>query len=212
MAAERLPDPERLSVVEQRLDSIKEDVAHKFAGAKADLLDKAGEIEKATKLALATVEKATALAQATAERAVARAEAAATRELLEASIKAVENRFDEQMNAQHRALLVAMQVQKDASEKAERAHEKRFENVNEFRATLADQQKTFATTAECNLRFAGIKEQYDELLGWRRIVDAWRAEMSGKSVGMAAVITTVFAAAGFLAAIVVAANAFFGNK
>jgi hypothetical protein len=49
-----------------------------------------------------------------------------------------------------------------AIQKAETATEKRFEAVNEFRATLADQQRTLMPRAESTLRWEAVSARVDE--------------------------------------------------
>jgi hypothetical protein len=50
-----------------------------------------------------------------------------------------------------------------ATVKAEHAIEKRFDSVNEFRATLADQTNTFMPRAEIEARITQNYERYNEL-------------------------------------------------
>lgn len=69
--------------------------------------------------------------------------------------KAVEAAFV----AQEKAVAAALAAQKEAVNKAESASEKRFESVNEFRAQLADQNKTFATRNDLD----NLKEQMNKL-------------------------------------------------
>lgn len=62
-------------------------------------------------------------------------------------------------------VLVSAQLQAGnlAVAKAEMAYEKRFDNVNEFRATLSDQQRTLMPRAEAENRIGALAERLDEL-------------------------------------------------
>ena len=61
------------------------------------------------------------------------------------------------------AVDAALSAAKEAVLKAEGASEKRFEGVNEFRQTLADQQRTLMPRAEAELRMASLEYQIKEL-------------------------------------------------
>jgi len=52
-----------------------------------------------------------------------------------------------------------------ATIKTDSAAEKRFESVNEFRGQLRDQQNTFVTKNEINIRFENIEKKVDVLIG-----------------------------------------------
>ena len=54
--------------------------------------------------------------------------------------------------------------QREAVLKAEAASEKRFDGVNEFRATLADQQRTLMPRAESELRMNAQDRQIDDMM------------------------------------------------
>lgn len=59
-----------------------------------------------------------------------------------------DRRYQERFESQNTAIQAAMLAAEKAVDKAERATEKRFEGVNEFRQALSDQSKLFATRAE----------------------------------------------------------------
>jgi hypothetical protein len=61
--------------------------------------------------------------------------------------------------AADKATVAAFAAAKEAVEKAERANDKHFEAVNEFRKTLTDQTATFAPRAEIEVRFRAIEEK-----------------------------------------------------
>ena len=65
------------------------------------------------------------------------------------------------MVASDRAISTAMSASEKAVLKAEAAADRRFESVNEFRNTLADQQTTFSRISEVNIRFEGIEGKLD---------------------------------------------------
>lgn len=58
-----------------------------------------------------------------------------------------DSRYSERSESQRRAVDAAIAAASEATAKAERATELRFESVNEFRAALTDQTATFMTRA-----------------------------------------------------------------
>lgn len=146
-------------------------------------IDKRIESERlSVSLALTAADKTTAIAQNTADKAVAKAEAAAGKEYLESQIAGLREALVAQIVAQKEAIGAALTAAKEAltaaqasSEKAilkaEESNEKRFASVNEFRSTLADQQKTFVTKAECDYRFTSIDAKFDDISSWSRSTD-----------------------------------------
>lgn len=69
----------------------------------------------------------------------------------------------QRFEAQEKAVAAALAAAKEAVIKAEAAAEKRFEGVNEFRATLADQQRTLMPRQEAELAMDSMKEKIDIL-------------------------------------------------
>ena len=63
-------------------------------------------------------------------------------------IEAVDDQTKERVLAQNLATEAAMAAANKAIEKADKALEKRLDSVNEFRATLKDQQGLFVTRTE----------------------------------------------------------------
>jgi hypothetical protein len=219
---------ERIGILEARVNSLGIELDRRLA-----------ETVRATAIALSAAEKTTQIAQTTADRAVARAEAAASREYLEAQIQALRDSLIERTTAQKQAIDAAVVATKDAltsalaaSEraisKAEEATEKRFESVNEFRAQLADQTRTFATKAEADYRFSGFEKTLDqdhlwqrrielkfgdyatvsqmersrsEITEWRRTVDSALTAASSKSGLLYAVFAMAIASGGLLIAL-----------
>lgn len=149
-------------------------------------------VQEAASLALTAQEKTTAIAQATADKAVAKAEAAAGKEYLESQIAGLRDTLSQQIIAQKEAISAALIAAKDALTaalssaekaiaKAEESTEKRFQSVNEFRAQLGDQQKTFVVKSEVDYRFEAVAVKLDEVAVWRRTVDASLTAASSKS-------------------------------
>lgn len=97
-------------------------------------------------IALSAAEKNTEIAHKTADKAMTRAESAVDKSALQASVDALREIFLKQIESSDKAV-----------QKAEAATEKRFESVNEFRATLSDQQRDLATKSEVDLRFRGLE-------------------------------------------------------
>jgi hypothetical protein len=88
----------------------------------------------------------------------------------DASQKALQLSFDAQKDAinaafaaQREAVNAALSAADRAVQKAELASDKRFEGVNEFRATLADQQRTLIPRAEVDVIVRGLNMQIDAL-------------------------------------------------
>lgn len=91
---------------------------------------------------------------------------------LTAVIAANDIRYSERFESSQVALLAAITAQKSnvdaaiaaaegAVNKAEKASEKRFDSVNEFRGTLADQQRTLMPRAEAEILFRQLSEKID---------------------------------------------------
>jgi hypothetical protein len=60
-------------------------------------------------------------------------------------------------DASKEAVTAAMDAAKVATDKADAANEKRFDAVNEFRATLKDQSTTFADKGQTDIRLAALE-------------------------------------------------------
>ena len=80
---------------------------------------------------------------------------------------------------------------KAAVEKAEVASEKRFEGVNEFRATLADQAATLISRAEVEQQFQSVNEKVD-------LVTSRMDRLDGRSGGNNQTVLYAVAALGIL--------------
>lgn len=123
-----------------------------------------------------------------------------------ALIASNDRRYEERFAAQERALEVGFIAAREAVnaaltsadravQKAETAAERRFDSVNEFRSTLADQQRTLIPRAEVDVLMRAFTEKIDRL---QTQVDSVRAEarekdsrQSGSSLGWAAAIALV---------------------
>lgn len=79
--------------------------------------------------------------------------------LIDANDKNYNQRFENVIQATQSALNAADR----AVNKAESAAEKRFEGVNEFRATLADQQRTLMPRSEVEILVKGINERIEKI-------------------------------------------------
>lgn len=129
-----------------------------------------------TALALAAADKAIINAVVVADKAVAKVELAAEKTALEASISALKDAFRQEILHQKEMTAQALAAADKAVLKAEAAAEKRFESVNEFRATLSDQQGQLATKTEVNLRFKAIEDRVNSVVEDTR-------EIKGHSTG-----------------------------
>ena len=92
-----------------------------------------------------------------------------------------DHRYEQRFLDQEKAVMLAMAAAKEAVAKAEAASEKRFDSVNEFRATLGDQQRNLMPRAESDRAFEALGEkivalekQLDGLIAERRgAVGGW---------------------------------------
>lgn len=132
--------------------------------------------KEATVIALAAADKAIINAVVVADKAVAKVELAAEKSMLEAAITSLERAFTSQIDHQKELTSQALTSADKAVLKAETAAEKRFESVNEFRATLSDQQSQLATKTEVNLRFKALEDRVNGLVEDAR-------EIKGRGVG-----------------------------
>jgi exonuclease VII large subunit len=89
-------------------------------------------------------------------------------------LKDMDLRYQQRFDAQQQALDAALQAVKEATKadldaakeavnKAEKANERRFDAVNEFRAQLADQAASFLTRREAEARFDALMEKLEAL-------------------------------------------------
>jgi hypothetical protein len=112
-----------------------------------------------------------------------------------------DRRYEQRFVAQALATDAALAAAERAVLKAEAAAEKRFEGVNEFRATLSDQQRTLIPRAEVEVMLRGINDKISALEKTqdadRAQRDADRAERMGVkggwgyAVGLAGVLIAI---------------------
>jgi len=79
--------------------------------------------------------------------------------------------------------------QNAALSKAERAAEKRFEGMNEFRAAMGDQQRTMMPRAEAEIRLKAIEDRMSQSsgigVGWTYAIAAMAVIVSIVAVAIA---------------------------
>lgn len=74
-----------------------------------------------------------------------------------------DKRYEERHQAQKELVALALVSAKEAVTKAETASDRRFEGVNEFRATLADQQRTLMPRQEVELLIKNMSSRLDSI-------------------------------------------------
>jgi hypothetical protein len=99
-------------------------------------------------------------------------------------LKNIEQRF----SAAEGAVRQALESADKASTKADNATEKRFEGVNEFRATLSDQAQRLIPRAEVEQIVKGLNDKIEDLRGTRR---AGVASIGALAVGVAVVVAVI---------------------
>ena len=113
------------------------------------------------------------------------------REHLLAMIAANDLRYEQRFTASQQAIQLGFSAQKSAVDaalaaadraviKAETSAEKRFEAVNEFRSTLADQQRNLIPRSEVDVVVVAISEKIADL---QKRVDAQQSERRGVQGG-----------------------------
>lgn len=70
--------------------------------------------------------------------------------------------------AQEKATNIALNAADKAVTKAEIAHEKRLDSVNEFRQTLADQTSTFIPRNEAHVQFQRLEDKIEKIISEKR--------------------------------------------
>lgn len=74
-----------------------------------------------------------------------------------------DRRYEERFKATDDKTSLALSASEKAVAKAELATEKRFEGVNEFRATLSDQAARLYPRAEAEAKFRGYDEKFEDV-------------------------------------------------
>jgi hypothetical protein len=85
-----------------------------------------------------------------------------TREL-RVLIDEADKRYNQRFDAQEKAVAAALAAAKEAVVKAEAASEKRFDSVNEFRATLKDQQTLLIPRTEVDAKLKALSDRLDDV-------------------------------------------------
>jgi ribosomal protein L12E/L44/L45/RPP1/RPP2 len=98
-----------------------------------------------------------------------------------ALVNGLEQRTEDRFEASKDAVTAAIAAADRAVQKAESAAEKRFESVNEFRSTLADQQRNLMLRAEAVALVDSIKDKVSSL---EKQLDQQRDERRGERTGM----------------------------
>jgi hypothetical protein len=81
----------------------------------------------------------------------------------DAKITALEKQLTLSINSVKDNIAVALAASEKAIGKAELASERRFEGVNEFRATLSDQAATFLPRAEYSVQHKSMADRLDAM-------------------------------------------------
>lgn len=125
--------------------------------------------------------------------APARADPELTTRELRSIIDERDRQYGQRFDAQEKAVAAALAAAKEAVVKAEGASEKRFDSVNEFRATLKDQQVTLMPRAEADVRFRALEEKMAGLVA-RQIQEQGRSEGSSWLWGILIAVGTAVGA------------------
>jgi hypothetical protein len=116
---------------------------------------------------------------------------------LRRELEALAARLDSAFAAAEKATAAALDSAKEAVTKAESASDRRFESVNEFRATLQDQTSQFVSRLEFSAKVDALDSRIRDMA---RIQE----QASGKDDGVSATKSGLIAGIGLLVAIVVA--------
>lgn len=109
-----------------------------------------------------------------------------------------DRRYEQRFEAQEKAVGNAIFAADRAVVKAEAATEKRFESVNEFRATLSDQQRTFMPRSESDAIIKALDVRLQRMEELARVGQAERAGIQGGwgyAVGVAGFVALLAGAA-----------------
>jgi hypothetical protein len=103
------------------------------------------------------------------------------------------------MDAQAEKVALALAASDKAVTKAEIATEKRFESVNEFRAQLQDQTRTFVAREEANVLFKAMQDKLDLIQDQMKSGQIWQGNITGRLAVGGIALTVVMAFVVFLA-------------
>jgi predicted ABC-class ATPase len=99
------------------------------------------------------------------------------KEYFEAKIVANDRIYMQRFESGDKAVASALSSADRAVSKAESASEKRFDSVNEFRNTLADQQRTLMPRSESEILFKSLNDKYNSL---DKLVSTRQGEKKGE--------------------------------
>lgn len=102
--------------------------------------------------------------------------------------------FAERMQAQKEMVALALAAAKEAVTKAEAASERRFAAVNEFRETLADQQRTLMPRLEAQFQIDALRKEVEAL-------KEANMRQTSRGIGQGQVVAWVVAAVSFAGAV-----------
>lgn len=111
-----------------------------------------------------------------------------------ALMEANDEKYNTIFASQEKAVNAALNSAETAVRKAEMASEKRFDAVNEFRATLADQQRTLMPRSEMDVTIRSIATRLEN-------VETRIVERSSKETGIGAGYAIAVGIVGFVAVI-----------
>jgi len=111
----------------------------------------------------------------------------ADQQLLDARLESLRNEALLSTASVKDSIVLALSSAKEAVAKAEAANEKRFDSVNEFRATLTDQQRTFMPRSELEVIIKSLNEKVSAqaalLMDSNNRINANQANIAGKESG-----------------------------
>jgi len=113
---------------------------------------------------------------------------------VQAALVAQEKATSTALAAQEKATAAAFSSSEKAIDKADAAYESRFESVNEFRAQLGDQQRTFMPRAEVELLINAMNGRMGAI---EKSVTETSSQKSG-AISLWAIIVGVLGAAGII--------------
>ena len=121
------------------------------------------------------------------------------KEHFEGLLEEKDKRYQQRFNDTKIAVDAALAAAEKAVTKAETAADKRFESVNEFRNTLADQQRTLMPRAEIEVL---MKAQNDKITA----LTTNQNKTEGKTVGIGQTLGYIIGAIGILSGVLALAS------
>jgi hypothetical protein len=117
---------------------------------------------------------------------------------LKGTLNALSDRCNDRFAAIEKAVIAALAAADRATTKAEAATEKRFEGVNEFRESLADQARDLMPRLETESLVRGLRERIEKL-------ESRKEADSGHTTGVKDSLAIIVAALSLLATIIMGA-------